>query len=158
MASNGSLCRRALIPLARTTIRNSEGPTRVTKPAPSPCTVIGFPACTVLGEPIWLTHERHRAAGADPALLGTCQPIWHVPARHDRPLAPRSAHPGRRSGSIPDPGHLMVRTNRYFASGDTNVGSGPAQERDGQGARRGLRRRARRDAEKYARQFERPCL
>src|SRR5271166_3564689 len=56
------------------------------------------------------THGRHRAAGADPALLGPCEPIRHLPARHDRTLAPRSAHPGRRSGSIPAPRRLMFRT------------------------------------------------
>ncbi len=83
----------------------------------------------VLGEPIWLKHmgvTEQRAL--TPLFWGHVNPYGtfrHVPARHDRPLAPRSAHPGRRSGSIPDPGRLMVRTNRYFAFGDTNVGSGP---------------------------------
>ncbi len=78
----------------------------------------------VLGKPIWLermgTNERR---AMDAALLGPREPLWHFPARHDRPLAPRSADVGRQRRSATTPRRLTVQATRYFASGDTNVGS-----------------------------------
>src|SRR6185503_627745 len=56
------------------------------------------------------THRRYRAAGADTALLGPCEPIWHVPARHDRTLAPRFAHRRHCFRSVATSRRLTVNT------------------------------------------------
>ena len=54
---------------------------------------------TVIGEDgaVEIAVPRDRQGSFEPqiianaALPGPCEPIWHVPARHDRTLAPRSA-------------------------------------------------------------------
>ena len=54
---------------------------------------------TVIGEDgaVEIAVPRDRQGSFEPqiianaALLGPCKPMWHVPARHDRTLAPRSA-------------------------------------------------------------------
>jgi hypothetical protein len=54
----------------------------------------------VLVEPIWLERMgTSETAGDDTALLGPRKPVRHLPARHDRPLAPRSADVGRQRRS-----------------------------------------------------------
>ena len=66
----------------------------------------------VLGEPIWLQRMGgQRAAGADAALLGSCEPVRHIPARHDRPPGPRSACAGKRRGPTTTARRLTVRSH-----------------------------------------------
>ena len=39
----------------------------------------------VLGEPIWLEHMGAKEQRAlTPLFLGSREPLWHLPARHDR--------------------------------------------------------------------------
>jgi Tn3 transposase DDE domain len=67
-------------------------------------------------------HGGQRAAGNDTALLGPCEPLRHLPARHDRPPTPRSAYVGRPRRPATAARRLTLRGTRYFAFSDTNVG------------------------------------
>ena len=82
----------------------------------------------VLGEPIWLERMGgvNEQRALTPLFWGSCEPVRHIPARHDRPPAPRSTFAAKRRGPIAPARRLTLRElNRYFASGDTNVGSVP---------------------------------
>jgi hypothetical protein len=70
-------------------------------------------------------HGRQQTTGDDTVLLVPREPLRHIPARHDRPPAPRSADAGSQRWSATAARRLTLRVTRYFALGDTNVGSGP---------------------------------
>ena len=78
----------------------------------------GYSSKTVIGDDgaIEIAVPRDRNGSfepqivADAALLGPCEPIWHVPARHDRTLAPRSARRRHCFRSVATSRRLTVNT------------------------------------------------